>query len=246
VSVLISGVAALLTSVCYGELAVEYPLSGAAFSYTMLTFGDFPAFICLASLLLEYAIGNAVVARGFSTYLARLLNLEPGYFRVGDKGPCGNAQGGKYDIMAAGVTLLVSVMLALGGRENAVLISGVTLLKLVLLVLIAIVGFTHANGAQMTPFTQPQFGFDGLWIGAALLFFIYTGFGALGAAAEEVTEVRHIPYALVGTSVIAGLVSGRSRQSMHIRLHEQRTLGTWAAAACPEAVPHAVSHLAKL
>lgn len=29
-------------------------------------------------------------------------------------------------------------------------------------------------------------GFDGLWIGAALLFFIYTGFGALGAAAEEV------------------------------------------------------------
>lgn len=37
VSVLISGVAALLTSVCYGELAVEYPLSGAAFSYTMVS-----------------------------------------------------------------------------------------------------------------------------------------------------------------------------------------------------------------
>jgi len=36
VSVLISGLAALLTSVCYGELAVEYPLSGAAFSYTMV------------------------------------------------------------------------------------------------------------------------------------------------------------------------------------------------------------------
>lgn len=35
VSVLISGLAALLTGVCYGELAVEYPLSGAAFSYTM-------------------------------------------------------------------------------------------------------------------------------------------------------------------------------------------------------------------
>ena len=33
---------------------------------------------------------------------ARLLNLEPGYFRVGGKGTCGNAQGGKYDVMAAG------------------------------------------------------------------------------------------------------------------------------------------------
>lgn len=36
------------------------------------------------------------------SFQARLLNLEPGYFRLGDKGPCGNAQGGKYDLMAAG------------------------------------------------------------------------------------------------------------------------------------------------
>lgn len=37
-------------------------------------------------------------------------------------------------------------------------LAGVTLLKLVLLVLITIVGFTQANGAQMTPFLQPEFG----------------------------------------------------------------------------------------
>lgn len=40
-----------------------------------VTFGDFPAFICLASLLLEFVIGNAVVARGFSTYLVSQVQI---------------------------------------------------------------------------------------------------------------------------------------------------------------------------
>lgn len=40
-----------------------------------VTFGDFPAFICLASMLLEFVIGNAVVARGFSSYLVSNLVL---------------------------------------------------------------------------------------------------------------------------------------------------------------------------
>ncbi len=41
-------------------------------------------------------------------------------------------------------------------------------------------------GSAPRPSHVPPFsGFDGLWIGASLLFFIYTGFGALGAAAEE-------------------------------------------------------------
>lgn len=53
-------------------LACLPPQPPAPFAFSavaQVTFGDFPAFICLASLLLEYAIGNAVVARGFSTYL---------------------------------------------------------------------------------------------------------------------------------------------------------------------------------
>ncbi|KAI7844490.1 hypothetical protein COHA_001949, partial [Chlorella ohadii] len=194
-----------------------------------VTFGDFPAFICLASMLLEFVIGNAVVARGFSSYLARLLNQEPFYFRLG----CGSAQGGKYDVMAAGkhsrgsvgVTLLVTAILALGGRENAMLISGTTVLKLLLLLMIAITGFTQANGAQMTPFLELTYGFDGLWIGASLLFFIYTGFGALGAAAEEVTEVRHIPYAMVGTAGIAGV--------LYLMLSLSLALMTCPNAGCP-------------
>ncbi len=43
-----------------------------------VTFGEFPAFVTLASLLLEYALGMAATARGFSLYLNSLLNLSPG------------------------------------------------------------------------------------------------------------------------------------------------------------------------
>lgn len=36
------------------------------------TFGELPAFLTLGGLLLQYALGMAVVARGFSRYLGRL------------------------------------------------------------------------------------------------------------------------------------------------------------------------------
>ena len=54
---------------------------------------------CCAS---AYASRSVLCASLYHCSQARLLNLEPGYFRVGDNGPCGNAQGGKYDVMAAG------------------------------------------------------------------------------------------------------------------------------------------------
>ena len=117
-SYLVSGVAALLAAACYGELCVEYPVSGGAFSYIMVTFGELAAFITLAGLLLEYALGMAAVARGFTVYFAHLCNLAPTdlLVEVGD-----NLH--TFDFMAAGIILLMSVLLSLGVRESATFIS---------------------------------------------------------------------------------------------------------------------------
>jgi APA family basic amino acid/polyamine antiporter len=38
----------------------------------------------------------------------------------------------------------------------------------------------------MSPFLDPNYGADGIFLGAASIFFAYTGFDAIGNAAEEV------------------------------------------------------------
>ena len=59
----------------------------------------------------------AAVARGFSTYLAQLCNLRPKFFVVSA------GSGFTLDFMAAGVILLMSVLLSVGVRESALFIS---------------------------------------------------------------------------------------------------------------------------
>ena len=93
-------------------------MSGGAFSYIMVTFGELAAVTALAGLLLEYVLGMAAVARGFSNYLARLLNLNPASFVVDV------ADGYSFDFAAAGIIMLMSILLSLGVRESALFISG--------------------------------------------------------------------------------------------------------------------------
>ncbi|KAL4419847.1 hypothetical protein ABPG75_006945 [Micractinium tetrahymenae] len=221
VSVLISGLAALLAAACYGELTVEYPLSGGAFSYVMVTFGEATAFLALSGLLLEYAVGMGVVARGFSNNLARLCNQGPAFFRVGAP----TAAGGQLDLMAAAIVLIITAVLALGVRESAFFISGTTMAKLALLVMIPIVGFTAGSWSNMSPFLSPIYETDGMFLGSAMLFFLQAGFDSLGTTAEEVKDVRHIPWALLGTIGISTFLYAMLALSL--------VLMTCPNAACP-------------
>jgi hypothetical protein len=64
---------------------------------SQITFGELAACAAVASLILEYVSGMALVARGFSTYLARLCNLPADYFRVGPQ----TVGGGQFDVRRA-------------------------------------------------------------------------------------------------------------------------------------------------
>lgn len=50
------------------------------------TFGELCAFLTLGGLLLEYVLGMAAVARGFSRQFARLCNQDPQQFVSGRLG----------------------------------------------------------------------------------------------------------------------------------------------------------------
>ena len=82
ISFAIAGLVALLAALCYAELASSVPTAGSAYTYAYATMGEIVAWIIGWDLLLEFALGAAVVARGWSGYLAELFGLPaPGSAR---------------------------------------------------------------------------------------------------------------------------------------------------------------------
>lgn len=59
---IITAVTCGFTALCYAEFASRVPVSGSAYTYSYVTFGEVVAWIIGWALILEYAIGNIVVA----------------------------------------------------------------------------------------------------------------------------------------------------------------------------------------
>jgi amino acid transporter len=70
---MITAVTCGFTALCYAEFASRVPVSGSAYTYSYVTFGELIAWIIGWALILEYAIGNIVVAISWSAYFNNLL-----------------------------------------------------------------------------------------------------------------------------------------------------------------------------
>ena len=96
------------SALCYAEFASRVPIAGSAYTYAYVSFGEVVAWIIGWALILEYAIGNIVVAISWSGYFNNLLegfNIHlPGWLATNTT----NAQSG-YDeavkAMAGGASL---------------------------------------------------------------------------------------------------------------------------------------------
>ncbi len=63
----------LFSALCYAEFAARVPVSGSAYTYAYVAFGELVAWIIGWALLMEYAIGNSVIAFSWSEYFSGLL-----------------------------------------------------------------------------------------------------------------------------------------------------------------------------
>lgn len=72
-SFVLAAVACVFAGLCYAEFASMIPVAGSAYTYGYATLGEFIAWIIGWDLILEYALGAAVVASGWSGYLLSLL-----------------------------------------------------------------------------------------------------------------------------------------------------------------------------
>lgn len=69
----ITAVTCGFSALCYAEFASRVPIAGSAYTYAYVSFGELVAWIIGWALILEYAIGNIVVAISWSGYFNNLL-----------------------------------------------------------------------------------------------------------------------------------------------------------------------------
>src|SRR5712691_1698361 len=73
VSYLVAGVTCIFAALCYAEFASMAPVAGSAYTYAYTTMGELFAWIIGWDLVLEYAVGAATVANGWSGYFQKVL-----------------------------------------------------------------------------------------------------------------------------------------------------------------------------
>ncbi len=69
-----AGIACAFAGLCYSEFASMIPIAGSAYTYGYATLGEFFAWIIGWDLILEYSMGAATVAVGWSGYVVSILH----------------------------------------------------------------------------------------------------------------------------------------------------------------------------
>jgi APA family basic amino acid/polyamine antiporter len=201
----VSGFACAMAALCYAEFAAMIPVAGSAYSYAYATMGELIGWIIGWDLVLEYAVGAAAVAVGWSGYLRVILEGVGIHLPVALTHAPGSMPGAIIDLPALLIVLLVSGILYIGISESARFNSLIVAIKLIVIVIVIVVGAFYVRPANWNPFAP--FGWNGVMKGAAVIFFAYIGFDAVSTAAEEVVEPnRDLPIGILASLFVCTIL----------------------------------------
>src|SRR5437016_13651771 len=74
-SFVLAGLACVFAALCYAEFASMVPVAGSAYTYAYATLGELFAWIIGWDLILEYAVGLATVAHGWSAHFQEFIPI---------------------------------------------------------------------------------------------------------------------------------------------------------------------------
>jgi APA family basic amino acid/polyamine antiporter len=86
-SYVVAGITCIFAALCYAEFASMVPVAGSAYTYAYATLGELFAWIIGWDLILEYAVGAATVANGWSGYFQSVLAKFDLHFPTALGGP---------------------------------------------------------------------------------------------------------------------------------------------------------------
>src|SRR6266542_183604 len=220
IAMIVAGFASALAGLCYAEFASTVPIAGSAYTYGYATLGELVAWIIGWDLILEYALGAATVAVGWSGYIVSFLHdlgiQFPAAFSAAPGTVVTLADGSLvtavFNLPALIITILVTILLVIGIRESASVNSAVVIVKVCVVLLVIVVGAAFVHTANWHPFIPPntgegEFGWSGIFRAAGVIFFAYIGFDAVSVAAQEAKNPqKDMPIGILGSLVICTIL----------------------------------------
>jgi APA family basic amino acid/polyamine antiporter len=230
ISYVVSGVTCIFAALCYAEFASMAPVAGSAYTYAYATLGELFAWIIGWDLILEYAVGAATVANGWSGYFQSVLTKFGVQLPAALSGPpivyeaaTGNfiRTAGVINLPAVLIVAIITAVLVKGIQESAGFNTLMVFLKLVVVLFVIFVGAFYINPQNWHPFAPfgmtgvSFFGIPiagqtdaggqpvGMLAGAAIIFFAYIGFDSVSTHAEEARRPsRDVPIGIIASLVI--------------------------------------------
>ena len=220
-SFVLGGIACAFVGLCYAELAAMLPVCGSSYTYTYATLGEIWAWIIGWDLILEYAMGAATVAVGWSGYITSLLHTAgidiPAAFASAPgsivKLPDGGTVTGIVNLPAAFIVAALTLLLILGTKESARLNNVMVAIKLAVVLAFIVLGARYVDPANWHPFIPDNtgsfgnFGLSGILRGSSVVFFAFIGFDAVSTSAQEAQRPqRDMPIGILGSLIICTLL----------------------------------------
>ena len=224
-SFVLAGVAAGFAALCYAEFATMLPVAGSAYSYSYATLGEFTAWLIGWMLVLEYLLGAASIAVGWSAYFSGLLQsissmvgAEIALPPVLTSAPLNVVEGrlvttGAFlNLPAVAIVAAITVLCYRGISSSALVNSIIVAIKVTVILLFIAFSLQFVDLANWQPYIPAaqgpgRFGWDGVVRGASIVFYAYLGFDAVSTAAQEAKNPqRDVPIGILGTLAVSTLL----------------------------------------
>src|SRR5215216_405423 len=221
-SYVVGGIVCALAALCYAEFASTVPVAGSAYTFSYASLGEFVAWLIGWDLILEFTLGAATVAKGWSGYFVSVFEI------VGIKLPtslyASPESGVSHDWIALLVIALVTTILVIGIKLSSQFNAVITSIKILVTLFIIGFGVFFITTSNLTPFIPPPkpggeelqvfllpsllgidtiYGVTGVFTAAALVFFAYIGFDIVATTSEEARNPqRDLPIGILGSLAI--------------------------------------------
>lgn len=233
-SYVVAGITCIFAALCYAEFAAMVPVAGSAYTYAYATMGEMFAWIIGWDLVLEYAVGSATVATGWSGYFQSVLQkfgiALPETLRQSpwayDATTGGFVSTGSFiNLPAVLIVVIITAILVKGIAESASFNALMVGVKVAAVLFVIAVGAFFINSDNWHPFapygwtglnifgnhvagqTDPGGNPVGMLAGAAIIFFAYIGFDSVSTHTEEAKNPqRDVPIGIIASLVICTIL----------------------------------------
>jgi len=201
-SFLAAAIVCVMVALCFAELASMITVTGGSYTYTQFSLGEIWAWIVGWSVLLQIIITAATVAIGWSSYIVGLINSIPNlsFFTS-----FSTQFYGFINLPALSIVALLTGVVLMGARSSKRVNNIIVIIKLLVVIIFIIVGIKYVNLANYSPFIP--MGINGIFQGAAMVFFAYLGFEAIATSSEEaINPQKSIPKGIIGSLIICAVL----------------------------------------